>query len=103
MLRELISLEEESFSNQNLSSLTIAFAGSKPGIGVTHVSLGLAVFLTDRGIPVLYEEKNESGAAWQIADDAGAYPDCQGVILAGPWRLLPDYGPAVHLPRLRCV
>lgn len=100
LLRELISLEEESFSNQNLSSLTIAFAGSKPGIGVTHVSLGLAVFLADRGIPVLYEEKNESGAAWQIADDAGAYPDCQGVILAGPWRLLPDYGPAVHLPRL---
>ena len=62
--------------------------------------MGLAVFLTDRGIPVLYEEKNESGAAWQIADDAGAYPDCQGVILAGPWRLLPDYGPTVHLPRL---
>ncbi len=73
---------------------------ANPGIGVTHVSLGLAVFLTDRGIPVLYEEKNESGAAWQIADDAGAYPDCQGVILAGPWRLLPDYGPTVHLPRL---
>ena len=70
LLRELISLEEESFSKQNLSSLTIAFAGSKPGIGVTHVSLGLAVFLTDRGIPVLLKNSMAPDAPGTVISDA---------------------------------
>lgn len=101
LLDDLISLRDGENPGHIPSSLIIAFAGCRSGIGATHGSLGLAAYLADRGIPALYEENNDSGAAWQLADEAGVCPDGKGIVYVSKWQLLPSYGDAVRLPVIR--
>lgn len=43
-------------------SLVIAVAGSRHGVGTTHIAMGLAAYLQKCGMSAVYEEFNESGA-----------------------------------------
>jgi serine/threonine-protein kinase len=82
---------------QNESSLLIAVAGAAPGVGATHIALGLTVWLRRRGLAVVYEEKNDSGAVRQFADYMKAEADAFGVFHIRGICMLPEYGPAVKL------
>ncbi len=97
-LEQIQGEEDGVFANDNLSSLTIAVAGSGPGIGTTHIAMGLASYLTRQGVPVLFEEKDDSGGIWQLAEFCRAAMDRYGIyrILGQP--VLPYYGAAVQMP-----
>ena len=43
-------------------SLVIAVAGSRHGVGTTHIAMGFTAYLQRCGMPAVYEEHNESGA-----------------------------------------
>lgn len=78
-------------------SLTIAVAGAFPGAGTTHVALSLAVYFRHQGISALYEERNDSGAARQMAEYAAKDMDRYGMYRVCGLPLLPFYGEAVKL------
>ena len=59
VLEELIELKQGVFNEENISLLRIAVASSSHGMGATHVSLGVAAYLTGYGIRSLYQEKND--------------------------------------------
>ena len=46
----------------------IAVAGSRHGVGTTHIAMGLTAYLQKCGMSVVYEEFNESGAVRQLAE-----------------------------------
>lgn len=96
---EQILLEEKGvFKHTPLSSLTIAVAGTRPGAGATHAAMGLAVYLRDQGLSVLYEEKHNSGGVRQFAACMNARPDRYGIFRLKGLPMLPQYGAAVRLP-----
>lgn len=80
-----------------LSSLTIALAGSKPGVGTTHIAIGLSAYLWHSGYPNLYEEINDSGALWRMGLYFGARADRFGLMRIRGCRMKPGYGEAVRL------
>ena len=55
--------EAEPWSSQENSDVSriVSIVGSAPGIGATHLALGLSSCLWKWGIPNLYEEYNQSG------------------------------------------
>ena len=77
------------------SSLVIALAGSKPGAGVTHLAIGLSVYLRNLGFPNLYEEKNESAMGAALAKAVGAVRDSFGLMKYKNFVWKQRYGPAV--------
>lgn len=85
------------FRKNNVSSLIIALAGSKSGVGTTHLSISLSGYLRHQGYPNLYEEHNRSGAVWQIAHFLGAEPDSYGIFKFHSITCKPAYGEAVRL------
>ncbi len=85
------------WKKNRISSLTIAVAGAAPGVGTTHVAMGLAIYLRKQGLPVLYEEKNESGAVVQYMACVGALADRCGIACVRGLPMMPCYGGAVHL------
>ncbi len=85
------------FGADTISSLTIAVAGSRPGVGTTHIAVGLTAYLRRSGVSAIYEEKNESGAAGKLAAWAKAMPDKTGVCMVRGIPMRPRYGDCVRL------
>lgn len=79
------------------SSLIIAFAGSKPGAGTTHVAAGLSVYLKHHGFPNLYEEKNSSGMGMALGEYTHASKDSYGLMRYEGFVWKPRYGDGVSL------
>ena len=77
-------------------SLVIAVAGSRHGVGTTHIAMGLAAYLQKCGMSAVYEEFNESGAVRQLAECRGARADSCGVFRIWKTPMLPCYGEAVE-------
>lgn len=102
---EKVQKYQKGFSGGELSSLTVAVAGTAPGAGVTHIAMGLAVHLKRGGQTALYKENNSSGAVLQYADCAKAAMDPCGIFQIRGLHMLPDYGAAVRLetPAYRIV
>ena len=77
--------------------LIAAFAAWRPGAGATHLAIGLCACLNHRGIPCLYEERNESGDAWAMAGQLKAEADSYGICTLSGIPVRPRYGQAVRL------
>lgn len=80
-----------------ISSLTIAVAGSSHGVGTTHIAMGLTAYLRSCGLSVIYEERNESDAVRQFASCISAGTDSFGICMVKGIPMLPFYGKAVKL------
>lgn len=78
-------------------SLVIAVAGSRHGVGTTHIAIGLAAYLQRCGWLAVYEEHNESGAVRQFAQLRGAEADQCGIFCIFKIPMLPFYGESVKL------
>lgn len=78
-------------------SLVIAVAGSRHGVGTTHIAIGLTAYLQRCGMSVVYEEQNESGAVRQLAECKKRRADACGVFHIWNIPMLPHYGEAVAL------
>ncbi len=94
---ELSRLHGQAAVSANTPSLTVAFVGTRPGAGVTHLALGFLAYLTGRGIPCLYEEQNSSGDVRNMARYFKAQADAWGIFSLRGFPLKPWYGPAVRL------
>lgn len=105
LCRNLIRLDQKTngvsklFQKNQISSLTIAFAGSKSGAGTTHLAIGLSVYLRLSGYPNLYEECNDTGAVRRLAGSFGAVTDRFGRVNIRGCRMMPGYGEAVALEK----
>lgn len=103
LCRDLIRLDQKTngvsklFQKNQISSLTIAFAGSKSGVGTTHLAIGLSTYLRLSGYPNLYEEQNDSGAVRRLALSFGAQSDRFGRVRIRGCSMKPKYGEAVVL------
>lgn len=78
-------------------SLVIAVAGSRHGVGTTHIAIGLTAYLQRCGMSAMYEEQNESGAVRQLAECRRSLADACGVFHIWNTPMLPRYGEAVVL------
>ncbi len=87
----------ECFSQSQSPSLTIALAGTRPGAGVTHIAVGLAVWLNRHGYPALYEEWNRSGDVRAMGERLGIPADTYGIHTIMKLPMKPRYGGAVRL------
>lgn len=86
------------FGKEQISSLTIAVAGTKAGVGTTHIALGLTAHMRRCGFSAVYEEQNASNAALQFGVCMGKTPDSYGIYLVKGVPMLPLYGSNVKLP-----
>lgn len=78
-------------------SLVITVAGSRHGVGTTHIAMGLTAYLQKCGMSAVYEELNESGAVRQLAECRKSQADACGVFRIWNTPLFPCYGEAVEL------
>ena len=78
-------------------SLVITVAGSRHGVGTTHIAMGLTAYLQKCGMSVVYEELNESGAVRQLAESRKSQADIYGIFHIRNIPMLPRYGEAVKL------
>ena len=78
-------------------SLVISVAGSRHGVGTTHIAIGLTSYLQQCGMPAVYEEHNETGAVRQLADCYGAMTDQSGICRIRQISMMPQYGACVKL------
>lgn len=85
------------WGSSQISSLTIAVAGSRPGVGTTHIAMELTAYLRKRGLSAMYEEKNRTGAVRQLASCVKAGTDRCGICRVKGIPMLPHYGDAVRL------
>lgn len=85
------------FRREPESSLVIAVAGAFAGAGTTHVAMGFAAYLQRKGLSVLYEERNESGAVRQMAGWKKSPVNRFGIYRICGLPMLPLYGKAVKL------
>lgn len=105
LCRDLARLDQKTngvsklFQRNQISSLTIAFAGGKSGAGTTHLAIGLSVYLRLSGYPNLYEECNDSGAVRRLALTFGAQADQFGQVRIRGCTMKPRYGEAVVLEK----
>ena len=97
-LEELKALETT--TEQTAGSLTVVFAGARPGTGTTHAAFGISYFLTRNGYRTLYHEGCDSDAVRTLAKSMGLKADGSGVFGIGALRLRPYYGEAVKIPYL---
>lgn len=79
-LEKLAGIQTGVFKENQISSLVIALTGSKSGVGTTHISIGLSVYLNNQGHPCLYEERNSSGTALETGSCFGVKPDQRGLL-----------------------
>ncbi|RGZ01244.1 serine/threonine protein kinase [Clostridium sp. AM58-1XD] len=96
LCEELEKIQKDGGNKNHLSSLTIAFAGVKSGVGTTHLAIGLSQYLKLHGYPNLYEEKNKSDAVRTMAGYFCARPDSDGIIKIAGLYMKPFYGQAVR-------
>lgn len=99
--QELQKLQVDVFAQITTSPLSIILAGSKPGTGTTHTSLGLSAFLSKKGYPNIYEEKNLSGAANALKEHFQAVPDQCGLLAIADIFIKPYYGENVNLEKAK--
>ncbi len=78
-------------------SLTIALAGARAGAGVTHIAIGLAVWLKRMGSSVLYEEYNRSNDVRAMGETLQIQADSYGIYTLRDLSMKPRYGEAVCL------
>ena len=81
-----------------IESLTIVFAGARPGIGTTHAAFGISTFLTRNGYPALYQEEYDTDAVRLFMRNTKARPDGAGVFHIGSLHIRPYYGKTVKMP-----
>ena len=77
-------------------SLVIAVAGSRHGVGTTHIAMSFTAYLQRCGMPAVYEEHNESGAVRQLAQCRGVRADSCGIFRIWKTPMLPRYGEVVE-------
>lgn len=100
-LQRLLAGEKPEKDKKEPPSLTVVFAGSRPGAGTTHLAFGLCRWLDRKGIWALYEEKNRSMAVRTMAESLRARPDKRGIYrMKGCW-MRPWYGPGAKLPEAK--
>jgi len=97
VLEALMQVRSGVFAENQMPFLKIAVVGSKAGMGVTHVSLGVISYLSGQGISCLYREQNDSGAVRKAADYREQVPDRYGIIHLDDWAMKPKYGRFVQL------
>lgn len=85
------------WGSSQISSLKIAAAGSAPGVGTTHIAMGLTAYLRKCGLSAMYEERNESGAVRQFAACVQAGMDEHGICMIRGIPMRPAYGDSVKL------
>lgn len=95
-LRQLQS-NTEGFARLQSPSLVIALAGARPGAGVTHLAIGLSVYLNRIGYPALYEECNGSNDVRTMAETLNVRSDSYGIYTMFGLPMKPRYGQAVSL------
>lgn len=101
LIEDLQKLKIGIFGIKQMSLLKIAVISSSHGMGATHVSFSLSSYLSRKGIPNLYMEKNNSGTAINLASYYKKYPDKNGMILVGGLNVMPMYGSCVKLEALQ--
>ncbi len=79
------------------SSLIFALAGSKSGAGVTHIAIGLSIYLKNHGYPNLFTEMKDSGMGTGLGAFTGAERDQYGLMQYRGFLWKPYYGPGVKL------
>lgn len=82
---------------EQISSLTIAVAGVRQGVGTTHIAMVLTAHLRWSGISAMYEEQNDSGGVRQFASCVKAGADRFGIHVIRGIPMLPSYGRSVRL------
>ena len=93
-LQRLLAGKEPEAYKTEPPSLTLVFAGSRPGAGTTHLAFGLCRYLERQGYRALYEEHSRSMAVRIMAESLGARADGRGLYrMKGCW-MRPWYGPA---------
>lgn len=98
--RELELVRSETgVSDDQSTALILAFAGTRPGIGVTHLALGACAYLNACGNPCLYEEHNFSGDVRSMLRWIGKETDSFGICQNFGVAMKPWYGQAVQLPK----
>lgn len=97
VLKELLKLRSGVFSQKSISLLKIAIVGSSRGMGVTHTSFGLSLFLSRSGNRALYTECNENDLVRKMAKYAKLSPDLYGIYHCHGLNLRPKYGECVKL------
>lgn len=87
---------EDNICTHNEKSRTISFAGVDRRVGVTHICLAFAAYLSGQGYKVLYEEANTSNHIRYIAaGEKMKYHN--GFFCAGELRCKPRYGTQISL------
>jgi len=94
---ELVRSKTDVSDNQS-TALILAFAGTRSGVGVTHLALGVSAYLNQRGYPCLYEEHNSSGDVRSMARWLGKELDSFGIVKLFGLPVKPWYGEAVQMP-----
>ena len=85
------------FKENQSSSLILALAGSRRGVGTTHIAIGLAGYLNRMGCRTLYEEQNGSGDVRAMAVRSRSALDSYGIYRIRQIAMKPGYGIAVRL------
>lgn len=86
----------EKLQKQSVSSQLIAVYGNEPGIGATHISLGLCAWLWSAGIPNLYEEHHPSLHMRSLGQSRKKGADSYGIFKLFGCALKPWYGRQVR-------
>lgn len=82
----------ERLQKQPVSSQLVAVYGNEPGIGTTHISLGLCASLWDMGIPNLYEECHSSFHMRSLGQSKKKTVDSCGIFTLFGCAIKPWYG-----------
>ncbi len=85
------------FKENQSSSLILALAGSRHGVGTTHIAIGLARYLNRSGCKSLYEERNLSGDVRAMALRCRSALDSYGIYQINQVAVKPFYGESVYL------
>ncbi len=82
----------ENLKDGAASSLAVAVYGLEPCVGTTHISLALAAFLWEKGIPNLYEECHPSDHIRRLARRQRLQADSFGIFSVFGCAVKPCYG-----------
>ena len=87
--------DQRKAEEKSISSHRIILTGNRPGAGVTHLALGLCIYLKSHGVRVLYEERNRTGAVRNLAKALGGVRSGRdGILNMKGLDIMPWYGPA---------
>lgn len=86
----------EKLQKQPVSSQLVAVYGNEPGVGTTHISLGLCACLWKMGIPNLYEEHHPCTKLQSLQKGRKKAVDAYGIIRFSGCALKPFYGRQVR-------